>query len=322
MSNVEQRKTASARQDQRRYPDNEFTNPEEISDPNTRQDETKPTVGEKLKSNALYIIGGGILLIVAFFVLRRYITGVVTNQWVQLAVLVLTVAGTFWAVGRRGSLHRAQHVHEAVFYRGGTAERYFGTVESGERGDYPVVTLHKGFGFLGGLGDAYTVKEIAPKLARSQQKSIDPDDPAKVRIDPAYSSVVQGELGTVVVQHMSEFAVDQTHSEATLVAVEPETADVDALEELQQLRDAARSENEALRDKLHTERRNRREAEVRARRREDEIIDNQAKNFQQFMEPFQNSKLSNRQGGSRSQSGGQTRPSGQEFKQEVQNDDR
>jgi hypothetical protein len=312
------RETATATQADRRYHDGEWTHPKDVSDPAVRQDETSRTLRERIWANKALTIAALIFASIVLFLLARFLPGIVSHPLVQLGALITGVFTIGAVVGLRQSVHRDSRVHELVLDKGDDADRYYGRLESG-RGNYLVFVPHKGFTATGRLGDPYSLRELDPDLARMYQNmDRDPGETARIRLNPEYRNVTETDTGVVVSQHSQGLTLSPFDTGPVLKTRRPNQADETALDELQTLIRLERSEVDALRDENQTLRRNKRNAERRARRRQREVFDD-AKDFITDMADAFNPR--HRRSGSQSPSNPGPSRTAQELKDEVQNND-
>lgn len=281
------RQTATASTGDRRYNDGEWQHPSEVSDPAVRDDETSTSRLTWLKQNKGLTAGLVIAACLVLLVLARFLPGIANNTYVRYGSAIIVLMTGVYVLGRRQTLHRAQNVDELVLHMGGSTERYYGTADPGHD-DYIRFTPAKGFTLLGSLGDAYSIQDIDPELARMQQRSNgDPSEDAVIRVDPAFAGARSTETGTVISVATDGLSLDPFNHKSALKTSPPTQADVDALGELKDRIASAREEKRSLESRLQAERRRRKDAEEEAKQKRTEIMDEFTQRFREIAESQQ-----------------------------------
>ena len=188
-----------------RYPDVESVRDlEEISRPDTIDDDTVTPWREWIAENKIPAVAFGLLATVAVALVgafaRQYIPLLVTNQWFQLGGLLIGV----YVLGRRSGWNanqsRVEEIDELNLQIGDYQETYAGTYIDGGQTKPPAFVPVKGFRKLSRRPKPYTVADVDPSVLERAEGNVDPDAAVVIRLHPQFTTTTSTLTGDDVVQ--------------------------------------------------------------------------------------------------------------------------
>lgn len=234
----------------RRYVREQTPTLEEISDPDTTDDERRPSWREWAGENrGLAIVGllfGTLVVVALLFMVGRYAPDMFATLWDRreltfgvAGLVVGTVIGT-----RKLRAKMMQWDQLAVKSSNNEVTRYYGYYLTSDLGDYDLFVPVAGFSFMGHRSHVYRISDISRQIVRKRGSAWDEDDPAIMRLDPAWTGVNHTDSGTVVVTICDGFEPDSQAKESNLRPVIPEEGSKDRLLDMKQQLKKTREEKE------------------------------------------------------------------------------
>ncbi|SDJ33331.1 hypothetical protein SAMN05216226_102171 [Halovenus aranensis] len=250
---------------------------DEISDPHTIEDDSKTSLTERIRNNWIKAAFGTVFGVVGLAIALTYTSSLYPelagNRYVRLGVpLLLWTALIAYAADQR-RLGLLSGYDWLVLSTEDGPVRFVG--EAHTEGT-PTFVPYKGFDRLGRPRGPYTVEEVNERLPDTiSNHTTDADDPARIRLHPAFVQLASTDLGHVITQETTALASDYPASEATHHAPEPELIRQGVSEELKRTIEQEREEVQQLRDEMEMMRRQLQNAK-----------DNGAKTTEEMMEEF------------------------------------
>lgn len=301
------------------YLSGEFRTLEDISDPETWEDETKTDWKEFISKNkwpitvlALF----GISLSAYFsYILIEVSTGIVQNIWFQRTAVLATTAGTAYFAGRSQQRNILRRLDWLVLMKdNGGVTFYLGYYREGNETEAPLFVPVKGFTLKGHRSKPYRVQEVSVELARKHKKrNGDEDDVAVIRLHPEYAVESKTDWGMVVGQLTNGLDLD-VGNESNLQASRPENvADEDALQETKSAIRDLQQELQNAADDAQKYKRLYKQEKKDAQKRRDEIISDFVDDHRRVTEVHQRSYSQN------DSSDGQVAPARQDDFSDIEN---
>lgn len=217
-------------QARKRFSDDDFVDLGEISDPNADADETRTSIRETLRENALLAIVGGLAALLGTIAvggaLRAFIPNVLSNPYVLIGLALTGTAGLAYRQGITTYRARQRAHDELVLHGPEGPTRYRGRYVQSNDGDYPLFIPMKGRTWSGKLTDPYTIGDMGAEIARNWSKANrDLDDPAIIRLKRSFAGTTFTDSGIVVSQQTDaeQLKIDGLGREASLTATMPDT---------------------------------------------------------------------------------------------------
>lgn len=265
-------------------PDEEYTPPQEVDDPHTREAESERGWRGWLADNKLYVLslslfGFAAVVLVAVYA-GRYLITFITNPWTQRAAAGLAIGGAGAYVGASRERDKLKRRDELTLYDPDERRSYhfLGIYKPVQGAAHDVFIPHKGHG-----GDHYRIKELSQDLVR--RHGHDPEAPAKIRLHPGVSTIETTSRGRKVTQLTSGVSPDPFGRESNLEATLPDMAATDTVTDLKSELQKLDEELTDLRDRNDQLRRQRDNAREDARQARQEYLD-EFQDVAGVIEPF------------------------------------
>lgn len=240
--------------DYKRFTTGDHRDIEDVADPHTIEDETHEPVWTKAKRHWKFLLLGVPIALAAVAILIGYtwhlVPELLGNRYVQIGAGLAAIIGTtaYYADQRRESVFM-QYEWLVLRTKNGP-KRYLGHLRT-DAGGTPLFEPVKGLRLFGAVGEPYTVEEFGRELGETWAGlNRDPDDPALIRLHPAFVSIAETDLGTVVEQPTTEIDVDPFGRNSTLYAPMPNLVRDDVAENLKTELVRTREERDELEDRL------------------------------------------------------------------------
>lgn len=185
---------STSQQERRRPPaGEEFTPPQERSDPRTAEDETRASLGQRLRSKWTTILALSLLGIIAAILAihygTEYFATIVNNTYVQAAVAVAGIFGAGHYTGFSRGQESVAGLDELVLHNPETDEvlPFKGTFDTNTDGEYPVFRPVKGLPGIIRSPDYYDADELLSSLPS--------DMDAKLRPHPGATGITMTDWG-------------------------------------------------------------------------------------------------------------------------------
>lgn len=217
----------------RHHSDRDIPDITEISDPDKRADETRKSLGEKIKENKWFVLASGFFIMI-FGVLMiiygaRYVPRLLANPIFQAFAKYGTVFGLAYTIGWKNHQNKRDNMDWLVLMTKDDVIRLFGNYEDGKF--EPI----KGFKWLGHGKEYYKLKDLSPEITQTLAGlNRDLDDRVKIGLHPSMSDMTQTEMGTVVAQLSPGLKPDPWGRETNVVAELPEMADKNRLRDMKE----------------------------------------------------------------------------------------
>lgn len=250
-----------------RYPGGDARDPAEISDPESLNDETRPSIREWVGNNRKLAV---ILLVTAPFsigvvawLLTRLAPELLSNPWVRRGGAVALWTGAVAVHQRRQMIRTVCGVAELNLKTPQGNRTYKGRFEISPDGDL-LFSITKGFDWLGRPTDQMEVQELSAKIANEwEAEGGDPSDPAKVLLRPEYTAVTRADYGTRVVALSKGIEPKESGTHTILEASKPDMADQSALDSANDLIEDQEQEITDLQRRIYELQRQKNDAEQR-----------------------------------------------------------
>ncbi|PCR88699.1 hypothetical protein [Natrinema ejinorense] len=241
--------------DYKRFTTGNHPDVEDVADPHTTEDDTHTPLRERAWEYRWFLVLGVPIGLAAIAVLIGYtwhlIPDILGNRYVQLGSLFLTVIGvTAYLADRRRESAFMQYQWLVLRTKDGP-KRFLGYLKQDSSGA-PLFEPVKGMRRFGSLAERYTIEEFGAELGESWAKlNRDPSDPAMIRLHPAFVSITQTDLGTIIEQSTTKIKVDPFGRNSTLYAPMPDLVQDEIAENLKTELIRTREEREELEDRLN-----------------------------------------------------------------------
>lgn len=261
----------------------------EVSDPDTREDESKRGLKEWIHDHPYLAIFAVVLtpvtLLILLVLVERVAPAVIGNPFVQGGTVLVTYTALVAWVARRNVHATRNQIHELrLAMPNDRQQTYLGTFDTSIDGD-PRYLPMKGFGRFGRRGDPYTYGELSAELGRKvEREGGSADDPAYILLRPEYTWVSRSEYGTHVTQLTDGLTVNASGEYTVLEASKPRMADKDALKDANTTIDQLEDENQDLKGSITQLRRQKRDAEQEAKKRREKIVQEFLHNYKEAAE--------------------------------------
>ncbi len=274
----------------RRHITEETPSLEEVTEPNDGRDDRKTYLREWVAENPWPTLGLTVIgLVVAILLIQlvmRYSPAVLNSPWTyRLLVGGLLIGGTYYS-GVTTALSRFKG-YDMLTVRKSTnsAKRYFGYHFESDIGDYQLFVPIAGWTWLGHRDDVYRIKDISRQIIHKRGSHWQEDDPAVMRLDPDWTAVDHGPLGTVVTTTTAADGFEPFDGqESNLRPVTPEEGEKERIKDMKQTLEDKTEDVEYYKELAQKLRRQRDNALDEIDKPVDEIIDERVKFYQDIRE--------------------------------------
>lgn len=287
---TERREAANLPERDVHYVDRDAGSIEEITDPRSKDDGQRNRVLEYYDDHPRVAIATLVaavpLVVIAGFLVLRLAPGILSNRWVQAGAAIAAYTSLVVYFDRRAA-HSARDQIDKVplAMPNGEIKPLLGEHGTTPEGD-PYIKPIRGFSSILQRPSGYiTVEELDQDLAlKYELNGGDPSDPAKILLRDEYLYVSRAEHGTYVVQLTNGIEVNGSGRSTQLVATRPDMADETQLKAANKLIEEQEQEISDLETQVANAERRQEDAEERARKNREEVIESFLKEKQKDAE--------------------------------------
>lgn len=282
----------------------QYQPPQQVEDPHTLRDSTKPTLLDRFQQNKWYLLTVAMLalavLAVVLVYFGRYFATVLLHPWVQAGGAGAGVLGLGYYIGRSSYASTIRQQDTLTLYDPDEQRsvHFLGEFRRLDGSVHDVFVPHKGHRGLGNSPEAYTVGELSDELAQSRGHSASQE--VRIRLHPSVATVDATERGRAIVQLTAGLEPDPFGRDSNVEATLPEMAATDTVTDLKSELEKKDKEVQALEDEIDQADRLRQQFKEMATKRRQELLDevgDVAEMFEVFVTRQRGDREDNRQNG-------------------------
>jgi len=230
----------------RRYPADDVRMPEDVSHPHTTEDESTPSLRERVTGGKSKIVLGAAALAAlavagyGVFLFGNVLFSFAMNPWVQAAVGGVAALGLGAVVGARRERSAISHTDSLVLLLRDGVRDFQG--EYVETGDGPAFIPYRGRQGLLRPQQPYTMEQLSSELSRLDSKQgVSSDDDVVIELPRAFAAAAMTDRGVTAAVNTDGLKAAPFHPTAALRCEKPSLAHEgrlqDANDMIQELQD-------------------------------------------------------------------------------------